>query len=353
MAVTRETLRLAAGLQLMVNGHLSESTRLMAVAWARAWRQVQAEWKAVTEQLVADGVKPSRRTLARLRNVRAAANTTQELLDELVGETRGMLVGSNRDVIERTIRAQARLVASQLPRGSAARELANAAGPVPNRQLEAIVRRSTQQVTSLLRPLSAEATEAMLDQLVGGAARGEHPRRVAAAMLNQVQQQFEGGLVRAVVIARTEGMDAHRAAGMVAQNQHRDVLSGWQWLAALTTRTCPACWSKHGSIHDLDEFGPDGHQQCRCARVPITKSWDQLGISVPESPSLIRPGEQEFARLPARDQLAIMGPTRLQALRSGTALWDELAQTRANPGWRDAVYVRPVADFRPRMNRSA
>lgn len=351
MAATKETLRLAARLELIVNSKLSGSQAKMATAWLRAWRTVQSEWAALARQIaqdVADGRTPTRRTLARLRNVRAAAVTTQELLERLVGMTGGMLVDDVLAIAQQTSQGQYRLIRSMLPpTASLGHE------GVPNRQLELIVRRTTQQITSTLRPLSAEATEVMIDQLLAGATRGQNPRDVARQILQQVQDGFNGGLTRALNVARTELLDAHRNAAAATQEQYSDVLSGWQWLAHLTTRTCPACWGMHGTFHELSELGPSGHQQCRCSRVPKTKSWADLGFSMPEPPSIIVSGEKAFAGMSAKDQLAIMGPTRLQALKSGTADWTELAQLRHNEGWRDAYYVRPVGDFKSRMNLTA
>ena len=353
MAVNRETIRLTKELELVVDDQVAGWVRRLTASWVRSWALVEAEWKTVTEQLAREAQAPSRRTLRRARNVRRALNSMRDQLDGLVALTNGMLVGGTRDLVLESARMQARIIAAQLPRNSVARALVESRDPLPNRQLERIVRRTAQQITSQLRPLSAEATDAVIDQLVIGAARGQNPRLTASRMLQQVRGGFNGGLTRALVVARTETIDAHRDAARTSQNQHTDVLSGWQWVAKLSDRTCPACWGLHGTKHPLDEPGPQGHQQCRCARVPVTKTWRELGIDIPEPPSLIRDGEQEFGRLPRRQQLDIMGPTRLRALESGRATWDELAQLRKNPGWRDGYYVRPVSDFRRRMNRTA
>jgi SPP1 gp7 family putative phage head morphogenesis protein len=354
MAATRETLRLMAAQQLVIDEQLGTSVRTLTEAWVRAWKIVEREWTVIVRQLaeeVAANGRPSRRTLRRARNIQHGLNTIRALLDAMSDEADGMLAEQSQVLVRDAARKQAKIIGSSLPRGELRSRIEREA-QLPNRQLEAIIRRSTQQITSTLRPLSAEATGAVLDQLMVGAARGQNPRRVAAQMLQQVQGAFNGGLSRAINVARTEGLDAHRAAAAASQNQHRDVLEGWQWLSALGTRTCPACWSMHGSKHPLDERGPDGHQQCRCARAPLTKSWSDLGFNIPEPPSLIRDGQQEFRKLPRRQQLEVMGPTRLRALDSGRATWEEFAQLRHNDGWRDGYYVRPVAEFRNRMGNN-
>lgn len=356
MAINREALRLSQELELTVDGHIATTTRKLTAAWVRSWKIVEAEWRSITVQLAkevaANGV-PSRRTLRRARNIQAALNSTKAMLDELVHLTGGTLAGASRDLVLETARMQARLIAAQLPKGSNVRAQVERQAEVPNRQLDAIVRRTTQQIASDLIPLSAEALDAVADQLITGAARGQNPRAVAKQMLEQVQGAFNGGLARALNISRTELMDGHRAAAMVAQNRHSDVLEGWQWLAKLGERTCPACWAQHGSIHPLDVPGPDDHQQGRCSRAPVTKSWASLGIKASEPASAVRDGREVFNGLPAARQLEIMGPTRLQGLKTGRIEWGELAETRRNPGWRSAQYSRPVSDFAGRLNRTA
>lgn len=349
MAPNRETLRLLAAQRLVVDEQMGTAVRTLTEQWVRAWKIAEREWATITKQLAAEiaiNGAPSRRTLRRARNIQHGLNTIRALLDEMSDAAGGMLADQSQILVRDAARKQAGIIASQLPKGSAVRAAVEREALVPNRQLDAIIRRTTQQITSRLRPLSAEATDAVIDQLITGAVRGQNPRRVAAQMLEQVNGAFNGGLSRALNVARTEGIDAHRAAAQAAQNQHSDVLDGWQWLATLNTRTCPACWGKHGSKHPLSERGPDGHQQCRCARAPLTKSWAELGLDVPEPPSLIRDGQQEFRRLSKSEQLEVMGPTRLRALDTGRAAWGDLAQLRHNDGWRDGYYVRPVSSFR-------
>lgn len=355
MAATRETLRLHKELQLVVDDQIAGWIRSLTAAWVRSWKLVEAEWIAVTNQLAietANGATPKRSTIRRAKNVRRALNSTRAMLDELTVLTGGTLVGGLPDVVLESSRMQTRLIASMLPKGSDIRRLVEARDEAPNLALDRIVRRTAQQITSQLRPLSAEATDAVIDQLVLGTARGQNPRAIASQMVRQVEGAFNGGLSRALNVARTETLDAHRSAARTTQSRHADVLEGWQWLSTLGSRTCPACWSLHGSKHPLDERGPDGHQQCRCTRAPLTKSWRDLGLDIPEPPSLIRDGQQEFSALPRRQQLEIMGPTRLRALETGRSTWDELAQLRHNAGWRDAYYVRPVSVFRNRMGNN-
>lgn len=352
MAINREALRVDTELALMIDKRLSGDLLHLVTAWSRAWKVVETEWRAVTVQLAqevaANGV-PKKSTLRRSRTILAALNSTRAELTKLQELSGGRATASAHALIQSSVRSQSRLIAAQLPKGSDLREAVERAPDLPNRQLEALVRRTTQQIESQLRPLSDDAAEVMRTELVRGAARGSNPREMAARMLQQVRDGFDGGLARALNISRTEALEGHRTAAMASQSRFSDVLEDWQWLAHLGKRTCPACWSKHGTRHPLTEPGPEGHQQCRCSRAPVTKTWRELGFDIDEPPSAVRDGRQEFDKLPRSEQLQVMGPTRLQGLEQGKILWDELAVKRSNPGWRDGYYAAPVRDFRKRL----
>lgn len=351
MAINREALRLLDQLAREVDKPLSADLVKLVLAWSRGWHVVEREWRQVTGELAAQISAKGRRSLANLNNVQAALNSAREQLSILAASTGGRAVATAALLIESGADAQAAIIAAQLPKGSDLRAAVEQTTARPNRQLEALVRRTTNRIESKLRPLPADATSAMLDALLTGATRGQNPRVMAANMVRNAREGFDGGLTRALNISRTEALDAHRIAAQITQDEHSDVLDGWLWLAHLSdSRTCPACWSKHGTRHRGDEAGPWGHQQCRCARGPVTKTWRQLGIDLPEPPSAVRDGQRQFFQLPRKQQLDIMGPTRLQGLEQGKILWEELAVKRANPGWRDGFYATPVRDFRSRLS---
>lgn len=291
-------------------------------------------------------------------SARRAIDVTSEAIAALLAEAGAEIVGATEAIVDMTSSAQAAIVASQLPDPpplpgpdwpAAAGAIDSPAGPIvrpPVTALDAITARTSEQVTSLLQPLSEAAIAAMKQALIDGVQARNNPRRVAADMVRRVGGAFNGGLTRALTIARTEMLDAQRAAAMSSQLANSDTLKGWVWRAARGPRTCPACWSMDGSEHPLSESGPQGHQNCRCSRSPLAKTWAELGITgIREPPPLLSDARTAFDQLPHADQLAVMGPGRLAALRSGRVAWGDLAETRDNPGWRPAVYARPLRDL--------
>lgn len=354
MAVTRETIRLSNRLRILLSDITGIATRHLVEAWARAWTQIEAEWLIAIEDLIAtgDGDWPPRAQIDRAsRAMRALDLATREIL-ELAEFTGVTVVSATQDAVGAAAEWEARLIASQMPRAAGSKaELTVAFDRVDADALGAIVERTTEQITALSKPLPKLATEAMKRALVRGVAVGENPRVAAASMVRRVEGAFNGGLTRALVIARTEIIDAHRSAAAAAQFANEDVLAGWVWTAQLDSRTCPSCWSQHGALHALDETGPNDHQQGRCARVPKTKSWRELGFNLDEPPSVLPDAQTAFLAMSAADQLAVMGPVRLQALDSGAMAWSDLSMKVTTKGWRDSYAATPVKAARRRLLR--
>jgi len=212
------------------------------------------------------------------------------------------------------------------------------------RAMDAIVKRATTRIHSLTQPLTRDMVANMKAVLIRGVVVGDNPRAAARQILQRCEQTFSGGRARALNIARTEMIDAHRSAALLSRKANSDVLKGWRWHTTLSSRTCPSCLSQSGTLHDLDEPGPLDHQQGRCTAVPVTKSWDELGFKgLPEPADTFPNARQWFDEQPKEVQQRIMGPQRLQQLQSGQLGWDDLAVKKETPGWRDSWQVRPLS----------
>lgn len=349
MAITQETLRQAAELRAALARITDARTRELVRAWVRAWDTIAPALLAGIDDVLAgaeQGRWPGRAAILRSTRLRQALEITFLHLHDLTDQTRTTVTADVTEAAHLAAAAQPILIASQLPKqGDTTLQLAARFGQLDQGALEAIVARTAQQVTALTYPISRNAYETALRELIRGVTVGDNPRAVARQMLARTEGAFNGGLTRALVISRTETIDAHRTAATAAQRVNEDVLAGWVWTAKLDKRTCPACWSRHGTLHPLDEPGPYDHQQGRCARTPQTKSWRDLGFDIDEPPSLLPDAETVFRAMPRTDQLTVMGPGRLAALDDGRAQWADLSKLRTTPGWRDSWAPRPVSDF--------
>ncbi len=349
MAVTRGTLRLLDGMRISMGEPVDATSERILLAWATAWNEIAAEWDAAIADLIAssdDGEWPSRRQISRAKRAQKALQVTRTALFNLAEDLPVTVTQALPAMTKDAADWSRRLAASQYPpvAGDAA-QVIGTFGRLDTRALSAIVTRTTEQVTTLSQPLTEQMTRAMRSALIRGVAVGDNPRTVAADMLRRLEGVFNGGRNRALVIARTEMLSAYREANRVGEDSMKDVLQGWTWCCALDRRTCVSCLAKHGTEHKLSEPGPDDHQQGRCARLSLTKSWKDLGYAVPEPKSILPNSRTWFDAQPRDDQLLIMGKTRLNLLDSGKVSWDDLTTKRTTPGWRDSWAPTPLKDL--------
>lgn len=350
MAVNDQTWNLINGLRIHVDSELDAALAEWVKGWAHAWTELSDEWQTLMMDVAAAhtaGTTPTAAKVLRTKRARAAIETAwgeiQRLCDELDVHVERVLPG----LVESAPAWQRDLWQTQLPsptQAGVARVLARVRD-VDSAALSAIVERTTQQIHAQTRPLPEFVTRSMKGELVRGIASGDNPNVVAARTVQRVGDRFDLGRTRALVVARTEMLDAHRAAGQAWDLENDELMVGWQWLAKLDARTCPSCWSMHGRMFDVSVAGPLDHQQGRCARLPKAKTWRDLGLNVDEPADVMPDAQATFDAMPEADQVAVMGRDRLRLLRDGETSWDELATRRTTTGWRDSYAPRSVADL--------
>lgn len=348
MAITTEARLVQQRLDDDVNAVTDAHHVALVAAWVLAWDELSVDLVDVIGAVLDGETYVTKSRLLRSQRVRAALTQIRDRLNELAELTRTTITGDVADVVRRAADGQDELVAASLPADAPAPPAADQTA------LDAIVRRVTQQITSTTDPLSPTAYEATRAELVRGVAVGDNPRATARRMVRRSERQFNGGLARALNISRTETLDAHRVAAQHQQDAHTDVLQGWVWLAHLGPRTCASCLAKHGTFYDLSVPGPHDHQSGRCARMPKTKSWAELGYDdVDEPPDDVQDAEQWFKSQPRKVQRRILGPTRLAAYEAGEIALSDLTQLRRTPGWRDSWGVPSVSSLRQSARRAS
>jgi hypothetical protein len=346
VAITRQTLQLLRRLRVDVGEAADAATRDLTKAWVTAWDELHTQTSAAVDELVAAAVRagrwPQPWELARVYRLQEMLVAAEQALAQLGTHTGVTVADTAGQVIGATVDQEPRLIASQLPAAEQVAAVQRFTARIIPSVVDVMAARTRANIINTARPLSADAMDAMRRELVAGVAVGDNPRTTARQMVARVEGAFNGGLTRAMTIARTETLDAYRVASAYAHTANADVLSGWRWLCSLDSRACPACWSKNGTTYPVTTPGPWGHQQCRCARVPTVRPWSELGINVPEPADTFPDAQARFWSLPAADRLAIMGPARLELLRSGAVDWSDLATRRDSAGWRPSYGPRPV-----------
>jgi len=195
-------------------------------------------------------------------------------------------------------------------------------------------------LASLFETFGADARRAVNDLLFDSIAQGRSIRRIARDMKKVTKQPLD----RTLLIARTEVLRAYRQGSIATYQANRDVVKGWTWLSAQSARTCIACWMAHGSVHSVDEEFFD-HPNGRCAAIPLTKSWADLGFSeMPEQPPL-QSGESLFMRLPAEQQRQILGNAAYRAWRDGAVTLQDFVGTDTSARWGTTHHHRSLTEI--------
>lgn len=166
------------------------------------------------------------------------------------------------------------------------------------------------------------------DELAFGLAAGRNPRVTA----REIVKVAHTPLNRSLTVARTETLRAYRAQSTDTFAK-TGVVQGWTWVAALDTRTCPACWAMHGTAHPADAT-MDTHPNCRCTMAPKTLSWAELGFDdIDDARPEFEPGDVVFARLSKGDQFAILGRRRFDAYERGDVTLAQMVRPTVSARW--------------------
>ena len=134
----------------------------------------------------------------------------------------------------------------------------------------------TQYRLELMGDVSEQLKREIKQRITGGIALGESTpeivkkigriiddpeafRRAGKTVFKNIQQ-------RLTVICRTEINRAHNE-GRLSFYQKTGVKKV-QWLAALDSKTCSDCSSKHGQVYEIENFNaPPDHPMCRCCSI--------------------------------------------------------------------------------------
>lgn len=154
-------------------------------------------------------------------------------------------------------------------------------------------------------------------------------------------------------LVRTSVNHAQNAGRQLVWEANADLINGIQWVSTLDTRTTPICRSRDGKVYGLEEGPrPPAHPNCRSTTIPVTKSWEELGLQEADLPPATRasmngqvPRETtyyEWLNRQAPDvQREAVGPTRFR-------MWKE---NGVNPErfYRDDGYTYTIDELRQRM----
>ena len=186
----------------------------------------------------------------------------------------------------------------------------------------------------LLDRLGPLASEAVRSALIEGIAQGYNPEKIGRS----VREAFGGNLSRALQVSRTEVLRSYREATRRSYEVNDDVVEGWIWNAACTSRTCAMCWAMHGTVHPVTER-LDDHPSGRCSMLPKVKGLPGMAPQwLPEA------GVDQFARLSPDEQRHILGPL-YDAYHSGEITLPDVVGRSFSPDWGSMRRVKSLKEL--------
>lgn len=180
----------------------------------------------------------------------------------------------------------------------------------------------------LIAEAVGEAADGFSETMVTGLVAGWNPRKLA----RELRSAYGMGLTRSMRIARTEQLRAYREATRHTYQENRHVVTGWERLAAQDDRTCMACVVLDGKRYELDE-PMDDHVQGRCAMIPLTVTYRELGLDVDEPDFTREKASDWFLRQDEGTQRRMMGPGMFEAWQAGEFKLEDIPKQIRSEVW--------------------
>jgi SPP1 gp7 family putative phage head morphogenesis protein len=316
-------------------------------SWARAYERIRVEYQGILDQVAeahAEGrpIKPA--WLYQQERLANAEATARAELARYAKEARQATLSAEQAAIGASARHHAALGEEALAQANLAATFVQV-NPDNLRHLAGTLADGS-PLADLFNGMAEEVASQARDALLQGIALGKGP----AWMAQQIAPALDMPRHRAVTIMRTETQRVYRETARETYMANADVLQGWVWTATLTSRTCGACISMHGTIHPVTET-LDGHPRCRCAMVPRTPSWADLGVEgVEDNRPPLESGKDWLEAQPEKVQRAILGNAKHRAWKDGEITLDDVVARTHDPAWGSMRRERSLVEIREGRN---
>ncbi|MES2636612.1 MAG: minor capsid protein [Pseudomonadota bacterium] len=136
-----------------------------------------------------------------------------------------------------------------------------------------------------------------------------------------------------------------------------DIIKAEQWHSVLDARTSSICQARDGNLYDVGVAPyPPAHFNCRSVRVPVLKSFKELGFDEAELPLSTRSSmdgqlpenvtyESWLKKKPASFQDDVLGVTKGKLFRNGDLSLDRFVSRQGHKYTLDELRVRDSAAF--------
>lgn len=138
---------------------------------------------------------------------------------------------------------------------------------------------------------------------------------------------------------------------------NKDLVKGVMWISTIDSRTSAICRARDRKVYEPGKGPrPPGHINCRSTTVPVTKSWKELGINLPEAPVGTRASmdgqiaadltySDWLRKKPASFQDEILGKTKAKLFRDGEISLDRFVDKTGREYTLDELRRREKAAF--------
>ena len=174
--------------------------------------------------------------------------------------------------------------------------------------------------------LAPKVAQMIRQEVIKAAALGTDFRMIS----NRLLQTGQITRTRALATARTEVNRVRRETTRQIYQANSDVITGWEWVASRSARTCPACLALDGRVFDLDEVFPQ-HVNCRCTMIPVID-----GIQRPL-------GSDWFDQQSDEIKEKILGKEGFAVVKDGQARLSDFVGWRNDKRFGKSVYTKPIS----------
>lgn len=339
---------MAAAFQNDLDAGLTAANDQMLAAWDEVYQQIRADYDGLLAKMQAAydaGQPPSPAWLYQKERLKNALATTKAQVHTFAQQASAATVQAHAAAVATSAKAHAKMGAQAMQEAA----LAGGFTRLNEDNLKHLIGflHDGSPVDTLFTGLAAETSAAARDALVRGVTMGKGVDWIS----RRLDTALDIPRWRAETIVRTEGQRVYRSVARQTYLANADVLEGWVWVAHLDRRTCPACVVMDGTLMPVGST-LDGHPRCRCAMVPRTQSWEDLGLGddIPDQRPPIRSGKDWLKAQPGSVQRAILGPRKFDAWHSGQISLDDLVARQEHPVWGTMRRERSMVEIKAGLN---
>ena len=312
-------------------------------AYAPVWERIRSS----LETLLAE-VDNKQLTFGQVRRIRRYEDLLSQVQQEIENYSmfaNGRITDAQRAALGLAQEGTPQVVGAALPRGVNLEILARVGlewNTLPTQAFEAFlgVAGDGKPLFRLLASLGAEARTTVTQTLAEGIGLGYSPRRTAALVRDRVGMP----LTRALTISRTETNRAFREASRMQYAANPDIVKGYKRIARRSSTTCFACIALDGTLYQTNE-PLDEHPNGRCALVPVTVGYRDLGLDVPDTRIELPTARDWFRQQPESVQVTMMGERRFDAWKAGEFDLEQMAKRTRNDVWGTTATEKPLREL--------